>query len=188
MVRALSIATSFEAPVDVAAKVLISEINLRQKPWQLSVIITALWAMYAILFAYRRFKKLTPVKKPVLITNASYEQVQLDSKRERERQALLNFLSTAYVDPTLELDTLVAALGMNRTKINDILREETGLTFSNYVNQLRLAEAARLITETDMGVAEAAYKVGYSNVSYFNRIFKKQFGTTPSLYHRPKPE
>jgi len=75
------------------------------------------------------------------------------------------------------------ALGVNRTKINDILKEELGLTFSTYLNKLRLTEAARLLSENEeANVSEIAYSVGYNNASYFNKLFKAEYGCVPKTF------
>jgi AraC-like DNA-binding protein len=57
------------------------------------------------------------------------------------------------------------------------------MTFTGYVNKLRLTEAARLLTEKSAAtVAEIAYSVGYANVSYFNKLFKEEYGCTPKAF------
>ena len=67
--------------------------------------------------------------------------------------------------------------------MNYILKTELGFTFSGYLNKLRLTEAARLLAEKDSAtVAEIAYSVGYSNVSYFNKLFKEEYGCTPKAF------
>jgi AraC-like DNA-binding protein len=74
-------------------------------------------------------------------------------------------------------------VGVTRGKINDVLKNEFGFTFSGYLNKLRLTEAARLLAEKDSAtVAEIAYSVGYSNVSYFNKLFKEEYGSTPKAF------
>jgi AraC-like DNA-binding protein len=57
------------------------------------------------------------------------------------------------------------------------------MTFTSYLNKLRLTEAARLLAEkSGAAVAEIAYSVGYSNVSYFNKLFKEEYGCTPKSF------
>ncbi|HTF85023.1 MAG TPA: helix-turn-helix domain-containing protein, partial [Cellvibrio sp.] len=58
-----------------------------------------------------------------------------------------------------------------------------GFTFTGYLNKLRLTEAARLLKEgEDANVAEIAYSVGYKNVSYFNKLFKEEYGCPPKAF------
>jgi len=76
-----------------------------------------------------------------------------------------------------------ATIAISRTKINDILKAELGFTFTSYLNKLRLTEAARLLAEKeDANIAEIAYSVGYKNVSYFNKLFKEEYGCTPKSF------
>ena len=57
------------------------------------------------------------------------------------------------------------------------------MTFTAYLNKLRLTEASRLLTEkSSAAVSEIAYSVGYANVPYFNRLFKEEFGCTPKSF------
>lgn len=57
-----------------------------------------------------------------------------------------------------------------------------GVPFTAYLNSYRLTMAARLLLQSDDTVLLIASKVGFDNLSYFNRAFKKQFGMTPSAY------
>ena len=67
------------------------------------------------------------------------------------------------------------------------INEHLGASFFEYVNQLRIEEAKRLLTETtrsDLHVIEAAYMVGFNNKVSFNTAFKKATGMTPTEYRR----
>lgn len=124
--------------------------------------------------------------KPAL----SAPQLDIKSKRERESEALITYLSSHYSEAELNLEQTAEALGLNRTKINQILRDATGHTFTTHLNKLRLTEAARLLKEKQITVSEAAFAVGFGSISYFNRVFKKEFGCPPSVYredNRPNP-
>ena len=59
-----------------------------------------------------------------------------------------------------------------------------GITCIDYINDYRLNIATNLLETTDIQVMEIANKVGISNVSYFNRIFKKKFNLTPKEYRK----
>jgi AraC-like DNA-binding protein len=51
------------------------------------------------------------------------------------------------------------------------------------LNKLRLTESARLLAEQDSAtIQEIAFSVGYGNVSYFNRLFKEEYGSTPKAF------
>src|SRR5690606_29114760 len=113
----------------------------------------------------------------------AYQQLSMEPQHDRDKDAILRFLATEYANAELNLDAMVSAIGVSRTKINDILKAELGFTFTGYLNKLRLTEAARLLAEkADANVAEIAYGVGYKNVSYFNKLFKEEYGCTPKVF------
>ncbi|HSF54154.1 MAG TPA: AraC family transcriptional regulator [Algoriphagus sp.] len=60
----------------------------------------------------------------------------------------------------------------------------TRKTFTQYVLQLRINEAQKLLQETDFGISEIAYKVGFENLSYFNRSFKAILGKSPREFRK----
>lgn len=53
---------------------------------------------------------------------------------------------------------------------------------NKYLNHYRLEKACNLLIHSNMKVVDIAKYVGFDNTSYFNRIFKNHFGTTPSIY------
>jgi len=113
----------------------------------------------------------------------AYKKLSLEPQKDKEKASVLNFIATEYVDPNLSIEMVTTRLGINRAKINDILKEELGLTFSTYLNKLRLTEAARLLSESkDANVSEIAYAVGYNNVSYFNKLFKATYNCAPKTF------
>lgn len=113
----------------------------------------------------------------------AYQQLALEPHREKEKSAILRLLATRYADSELDLETLVSETGVNRNKVNDILKTEMGYTFTGYLNKLRLTEASRLLAENDSaGIAEIAYSVGYRNSSYFIKLFKEEYQCTPKAF------
>jgi AraC-like DNA-binding protein len=113
----------------------------------------------------------------------AYQQLALEPHREREKTAILRLLATRYADAELDLETVVSETGVNRNKVNDILKAEMGYTFVGYLNKLRLTEASRLLVEsTSASIAEIAYSVGYKNSSYFNKLFKEEYKCTPKAF------
>ena len=188
-VRGFSFATSPQSPIDTLSRVSVAEITLAGRNHSFIYIAIAVgltvWAV-VLYWCVPQFLLIRKEKQPApSVIAVAYQSVNTDSKQDRHKSALLVYLASNYVNPSLSVDTAVNALGINRNKINDILKEETGLTFSSYLNKLRLTEATRLLSEKNMGVAEAAFSVGYGSLSYFNRVFKKEYGCAPSAYKRP---
>ena len=75
-------------------------------------------------------------------------------------------------------------LERNPDYFSSIFKKETGSSFSEYLNSLRIKKAQYLLTTTSMYTYEIAEKVGYTDFRYFTKIFKKITGTTPSDYRK----
>ncbi|SDC85516.1 AraC family transcriptional regulator [Niabella drilacis] len=58
----------------------------------------------------------------------------------------------------------------------------TGKTFSDYVNDIRVARSCTLLLETDLPVAQIAYATGFESITYFNRVFFRKKKTTPRAF------
>ena len=59
-----------------------------------------------------------------------------------------------------------------------------GTSFIDYLNEYRLTMASRLLLSSESSILDIAAEVGFDNLSYFNRIFKKRFEMTPSAYRK----
>jgi len=79
----------------------------------------------------------------------------------------------------ISLREAAAIAGLGRSRFHAVFKEATGTTLVDYLNQLRLTHAARLLMETDRSVAEIASKVGFADQSYFDRRFRRHFDRTP---------
>ncbi|MDQ6417907.1 helix-turn-helix domain-containing protein [Paenibacillus sp. LHD-117] len=101
--------------------------------------------------------------------------------RNRSFKAILDYVERHYRDE-LSISALSEQFNVNANYISQLFRKETGTTFTQYVTELRVAHACRLLTETDLPINEIAEKSGYSDYFYFTRIFKRAKGTTPSGY------
>jgi len=113
----------------------------------------------------------------------AYRQLTLEPFKDKEKAGILQFIATQYTNSELDMDTVAARIGADRGRINEILKMELGMTFTGYVNKLRLTEAARLLSDTSgKPIAEIAYAVGYANASYFNKLFKEEYGCTPKAF------
>lgn len=85
---------------------------------------------------------------------------------------------------SLSLDDVSKAIGFNSAYFSYLFKKETGKTFSEYLTEVRIEQAKRLLTSTDTGVYEIAYQVGYKDEKYFSRLFRKITGLRPSEYKK----
>jgi len=112
------------------------------------------------------------------------ERLPLSSHRTEDAKRILEYIGKHYVDAELDLETVCRETGVNRNRLSAILKEEVGTTFKGHLTDLRLAEATRALAETDLQVTEIAYKIGFGNVSHFNRVFKEHFQIAPVEFRR----
>ncbi|MFY0654080.1 MAG: helix-turn-helix domain-containing protein [Cyclobacteriaceae bacterium] len=63
-------------------------------------------------------------------------------------------------------------------------KQRTRKTYVNFLNEIRVGKACKMLLNKDMSIVDICYKSGFSNLSHFNRKFKKQTGYTPSKYHQ----
>lgn len=71
---------------------------------------------------------------------------------------------------------------MNEKYLGRLFAAETGQSFHQYLNRVRLERAAALLVSTSMSVLNIALECGYANVTYFNRVFRKKFCISPTEY------
>ncbi len=81
-----------------------------------------------------------------------------------------------------ELSQLVKISGMNALKLRKLFTQVFGKGIYEYYQHLRMQEAARLMSQEHLSVSEAGYQLGFSNLSYFGRLFEKHFGTKPKKW------
>ena len=71
---------------------------------------------------------------------------------------------------------------MSEPSFSKYFKKASGMTFSDMVRRLRIANACRLLDQTDSSVADISAAVGYRNLANFNRQFRAETGVTPSAY------
>ena len=82
------------------------------------------------------------------------------------------------------LSELAKATGMSHPKLNRCFREKFGVTVFQYLKSARLDLARKILTRQKVSVSEAAFAVGYNDISHFSQLYKKHFGVSPSSYAR----
>ena len=111
---------------------------------------------------------------------------------------LQNPNSTAQVKKWLEEQEGIEVPSLNKKQIADVAEEihrsssylmrrfkaELGMSVGDYITKCKLDEACDLLTYGDRSLAEISAYLGYSSQSYFQNVFKKQFGMTPMQYRK----
>lgn len=95
----------------------------------------------------------------------------------------MKIIHNQYADD-LSLDYLSAKLNLSSAYLSVYIKEKTGLNFSDHLLGIRMNKAKELLACTDLTVNEISQRVGYLNITSFNRTFKKAAGMTPGAYRR----
>jgi len=102
---------------------------------------------------------------------------------DREEEVIikaLRYVETNYVDGSLT--EIAEFLHYDVSSLSREIKRKTGKTYTQLVQEKRLAKAAFLLKNTNQSVADISITVGYENISYFHRIFTAFFGTSPKCY------
>jgi AraC-like DNA-binding protein len=97
---------------------------------------------------------------------------------------VLSFIEENYKEG--QLKDLAGKLQCDLYWLSRMIKSLTGKTYTELVQNKRLNQAAYLLTTTKLTVADISYAVGYDNLSYFHRIFKKRFHASPKEYRNCK--
>ena len=82
----------------------------------------------------------------------------------------------------ISLDIVAQKFGMNASYLSTYIKKKIGMSFVEYMRTLRIANAKKLLTETDLDIAKISENLGFSDTSSFIRYFKKSEGITPKQY------
>lgn len=97
------------------------------------------------------------------------------------------FIGTGYRNKITK-EQLGACIGRSPNYAASLFRRMTGQTISEYVHAVRMRTAVYMLTESLLSISEISEYLGYPDVSYFQRLFKRQFGVSPSHYLKERPK
>ena len=106
-----------------------------------------------------------------------------DYKNKSKMKQALAYIEENY-DKDLNMAVVSNYVSMNYSLFSYAFKQYTGKNFVNYLKELRVTEAKRLLEETDMRVIEISRKIGYENEKHFMKLFKSQCGVSPTEYRK----
>lgn len=95
----------------------------------------------------------------------------------------IDYIQNNFMDK-LSLGQITRKFNYSLTHASHSFKKETGMTFQEYVQYVRIRESCRLLINTDKKVSEIAALVGYSNIQFFNEVFRRQIGMSPRDFRR----
>jgi AraC-like DNA-binding protein len=115
-----------------------------------------------------------------LLSKENYTGVALDKHGERLKNVFQFIFENYYRDISLKEVANIAH--MSKSSFCRYFKQVTSKCFSDYINEIRIGYAKKIISSDSRPVYEVAYQCGYNNPSYFNKQFKKYVGKTPLEY------
>jgi len=94
---------------------------------------------------------------------------------------ILEYVNCNYYEE-IELKDCALMYHTSPSYVSRMFRKYCDTSFISYLNDLRIKKAMEFLKETDLTIKEVSYKVGYNNLNYFYKIFKKSTGVTPNLF------
>ena len=114
------------------------------------------------------------------LATSSFAKVEVSSDSRRVLK-VKNYISQNYRDE-IRLPEVASLAGMSPSAFSRFFKLHTGRNLSDYIIDMRLGYASRMLVDSTHSIAEIAYGCGFNNLSNFNRIFRKKKGCSPSEF------
>jgi len=122
-----------------------------------------------------------------VLASSSFARADVHDEDSRRIRKVKQYINDHYHEP-VRLEDLAGLAGMSQSSFSSFFKLHTGRTLSEYLIDIKLGHAARMLVDTSKSIAEICYESGFNNLSNFNRIFKARRGATPrefrSLYKK----
>jgi len=107
------------------------------------------------------------------------QRIAKDPRVERVLEAI-----RSHLEEHLTVGGMAASVGLSRSRLEHLLREQTGFKFTDVIHGLRLEKAITLLGDPRLRIKEVASLCGYATTEGFDKAFRKRFGDRPSAYRR----
>jgi ligand-binding sensor domain-containing protein/signal transduction histidine kinase/DNA-binding response OmpR family regulator len=114
--------------------------------------------------------------------DVTLEEITYSNPDEELLKGIFETVNTHLSDVDFDVNRFAQEIGLSKSTLYRKMKSITGLSANKFVQVVRLKKAARLLKETEMGISEIAYEVGFNDPYYFSRAFKENFGVSPKKY------
>lgn len=108
--------------------------------------------------------------------------IEVKANNEFFMERLMKAINENLEDPKFSVEDLAEAVGVSRVQLHRKLKVLTGNTTTEFLRNIRLKQAAKLLKEKKVNISQIAYLVGFTNPTLFSIAFKKFYGCAPSEY------
>lgn len=107
---------------------------------------------------------------------------EMKGNDEALMERVLKVINKNLGNQDFNVEMLAEEVGISRAQLHRKMKEITGITTSEYIRNIRMEHASRLIKENKVNITQVAYAVGFNNQAHFSTVFKKHLGMSPSEY------
>jgi YesN/AraC family two-component response regulator len=108
--------------------------------------------------------------------------VNKKSHNHELKQEILAYIQSQFASSDLSLDAIAEHFDLSMKYVSNFFKEQTGTTFTDYLNDVRMRHARKLLSTTQLSVNEITLKVGYQSTNTFCRAFKRTHGLSPTVF------
>lgn len=119
----------------------------------------------------------------ILSNRCRNEKNPRKAKSLDKMKTIFKYIENNYMHK-ISIAEIAAQVEFSESHFMRYFKENMGTSFVDYLREYRLDMAARLLLVSDASIISIAEEVGFDNLSYFNRVFKKKYGITPSQYRK----
>ena len=113
----------------------------------------------------------------------SYYEEKLQNSDTKIIQMIKRYVQTHYGE-SLDLDTVAGQVFLSPAYLGILFKQKTGQNYTDYVMDVRIEKSKELLHDVTMSIAEISAAVGYKDVKYFSKLFKRKLGITPKEYRK----
>ncbi len=114
--------------------------------------------------------------------NDKVKRVSMKSPDEKLLLRVIDVVNDNIGNPELHVEMLAREIGISRVHLHRKLKELTNQSTRDFIRNIRLHQAANLLSDKSMNISEVAFAVGFSNVAHFSNSFKEFYGMPPTSY------
>lgn len=127
--------------------------------------------------------ELSMIRWNAYVVNKIFDSIKSREKSDNMVEMLVDYIRQHY-EENITRNTLAEMVHFSPEYVGKIFKKQTGNSINDYVNQLRIEEAKRLLKSTDNKVIDIALMVGFENMPYFSSVFKRYTGYSPAEYKK----
>lgn len=126
------------------------------------------------------FNDLALTAETTLLASDGYQLSVSEAETERMKRVLDYMLK--HFRAEIRIEQIASVAGMAPAAFCRYFRKRTNKSFVEYLNEVRISHARKLLTQNDMSVGQVGLECGFNNISHFHRQFRLLSGTTPLKY------